>query len=390
MEALLAVLLGAALVALASTAVARAAAKDRVRRLSAELAAIRRAPRTVAPEPFVATADSSTPPLELVTAIPEAPKVQKTPSPPGTAIVPAPSPAAGHRAAEAIERTLAGLRDLEALLRGFPRAEGPGSAEVEETVSTPVAPGDDGALALLEAVQALEEIGDETSRLRDRLRSAEEASARLSSTARDAQTLLATVEARATGTSPLAGELSGLADRMNLLALNLALLAARAGEAGEPFHASGEELRGLFEEARRFSRELAAHGQRSAESSRRAAEAAAEVSLASAEQAAREVRATERLGRIRDLSSRLRAALESSRAASTIRDEYARKAESSLAATGRRLAAARRDREDERRLTAEIRARLEEIVRRTAEVRTSAEEAISALHGEAGPRPGSS
>ncbi len=97
---------------------------------------------------------------------------------------------------------------------------------------------------------------DLSARLKEELSVEVLATARLTEEVRSVGPLLLAIEARAESLKTLTASLSGLADRINLLALNVALLAARDTAAGAAFESSGVEMRGLFEEARQLSREM--------------------------------------------------------------------------------------------------------------------------------------
>jgi methyl-accepting chemotaxis protein len=139
-------------------------------------------------------------------------------------------------------------------------------------------------------------------------------------------------EKLAVSVGPFAAALSGLADRMNLLALNVTLLATRAGEFGGPFEHSGTELRGLFEEARRLSRDLASLAQKAASTGRRAGEALGDI-LVTAEGAAESAwRTQEQLERLRDLGTGLSGALAGAQRAAEEGEEGRRRLHTSLVA----------------------------------------------------------
>jgi len=109
---------------------------------------------------------------------------------------------------------------------------------------------------------------------------------------------------------PLASSVSGLADRANLLGLNVSLLSARAGEAGAPFEEAAAELRSLFEEARRLSRELVEAARRNDGGARRFAALVEESVGAATAGQERGSRASERLGGLDGLCSQLGRTLE--------------------------------------------------------------------------------
>ncbi len=388
MEALLGLLFGVSLLLLAAVAAARKGGVERERRLRDELEALRRSSR---PAPALFPSALHSPASELPArparaALPgQAGSPTAEPFLAGTTAGAAEPPPDAYRASAALEELATRLRALESALSQIPAGADLGPFDPGPLpVLPPIPPPDDEALALLEAEQALEELSDEASRLGDRLRSGDEAAARVSESLHAAQSQIAVVEARAGTASPLAAELSGLADRLNLLALNLALLATGAGPAGEPFHASAAELRGLFEETRRLSRELSAHGQGSAEAARRAGEAASPIVQGAVDQQAKERRGSERLARVRDLAGRLGESLERARTAAAAREEHVRQAEGASRAILRALAGERQAREDERRAAAEILSRLGAAGAASAAARRAADEATESLRSRRG------
>ncbi len=109
---------------------------------------------------------------------------------------------------------------------------------------------------------------------------------------------------------PFSASFSGLSDRMNLLALNIALLASKVPQEGELFEPFGKELRGLFEEARRLSRDLATVSQKALNAAARTSEAAREVGQEASSTFARLRTTKDQLGRAQACLDQLDSALE--------------------------------------------------------------------------------
>lgn len=160
------------------------------------------------------------------------------------------------------------------------------------------------------AADAHEALRDALSKLRGTVMAVASAAGRLLESSRNMRALTIESERNIQSLAPLLAALSGLSDRMNLLALNLALLASRAGEAGSPFEQSGEELRGLFESARRLSRDFSSICLKAGNATNRAAEAGQEVTLAADKTVERSRHAKDELERIATLSELLAQSLD--------------------------------------------------------------------------------
>jgi methyl-accepting chemotaxis protein len=159
------------------------------------------------------------------------------------------------------------------------------------------------------AVAAAERISDERGRLSDDVRSLRSALERVATLDGGLGRGLTELSRSADALLPLASSVSGLADRANLLGLNVSLLAARAGEAGVPFEEAAAELRGLFEEARRLSREISEAARRTDGGVRRIAGFVEESAGAAATGQERGTGASERLGVLEGLCGQLERAL---------------------------------------------------------------------------------
>ncbi len=149
--------------------------------------------------------------------------------------------------------------------------------------------------------------------MKDHLVGLESATGRLSGAARAAESQVAQAERVTQSMTSLSGALSGLADRVNLVALNVTLLATKSGEAGMLFEPSGVELRGLFEEARRLSRDLGSQGPRAQAAARHAVETLGEVAATADGTTEKAQRAAVHAARLGDLTARLEETLSASR-----------------------------------------------------------------------------
>jgi methyl-accepting chemotaxis protein len=363
MELVLALLLAVSLVGLATTWSALRTERERSRRLRDHIAAARpeAVPHATEPigEPWPA-------PEPLVPVTPPAP----VPEPPSPAPIPSPSNAPFDRLAAAL------VAPAERLATSIGASE-PTLAAAAERLRTPIPPPapvsgvEDVDVAgfrvegLEEAVATAERVSDERSRLADDVRSLrgslERASAldgglgrSLTELARTADTLL-----------PLASSVSGLADRANLLGLNVSLLAARAGEAGAPFEEAATELRGLFEEARRLSRELSEIARRTEGGNRRIAALVQESTGSAAASRERAAHAGERVSALDGLCDRLDLtlgeALRTTRAAAEGAGALARQLESARASLEARSGESARLRADAEETRAALRAAAERI-----------------------------
>jgi methyl-accepting chemotaxis protein len=173
--------------------------------------------------------------------------------------------------------------------------------------------------------QAQESLRDALSKLRDTVTGVASAAARILESSRSLRALTVESERNIQGLSPFVAGLSGISDRMNLLALNLALLASRAGDAGSPFEQSGEELRGLFESTRRLSRDLSSVCQKAGNSATRAVEAGQDVTLSADKALERSRQARDELEGLATLDELLAQSLDSVRqTGNSITSEFTR------------------------------------------------------------------
>ena len=306
MELLLALLLAVAVVALASAWSTLKTERGRCRRLEDRLAAVR-------PE---APAVPSTPLPELL------PAAALPPRPGAAAPLPAPPEPAPFGRVSSFENLAATLLGPAERLADSMRAAEPVLADAAERLRAPLPPsppvlgGDEPAPphvdvdGLERALAMAERISDERSRLADDVRSLRAALDRVAELDTGLARGLSELSRTAEALMPLASSVSGLADRANLLGLNVSLLSARAGEAGAPFEEAASELRSLFEEARRLSRELIEAARRNDGGARRVAALVEESVGAATAGQERGARASERLGGLDGLCSQLGRALE--------------------------------------------------------------------------------
>lgn len=182
------------------------------------------------------------------------------------------------------------------------------------------------------ALSTAERISDERAWLADEVRSLRSALERVVSLDGGLARGLTELSRSADDLLPFASSLAGLADRANLLGLNVSILAAHAGDAGTPFEEVATDLRGLFEESRRLSRELSEAARRTNGGVRKVATFVEESAGAAASGQERGALASERLGTLDALSEQLERALEeavrSTRAAGDERSALARRLES--------------------------------------------------------------
>jgi methyl-accepting chemotaxis protein len=211
--------------------------------------------------------------------------------------------APAERLAESIEASAPALAAAAERLRTPMPAAAPAPA-----VDEAAAPGL-GTESVDRALATAERIADERARLADDVRSLRSVLERVASLDGGVSRGLGEVSRATDALLPLAASVSGLADRANLLGLNVSLLAARAGDAGAPFEEAAAELRGVFEEARRLSRELSEAARRTDGGARRMAAFVGESVEAAVAGQERGARAAERLGALDGLCSQLERAL---------------------------------------------------------------------------------
>ena len=308
MELLLALLLAVAVVALASAWSALKTERGRCRRLEDRLAA---------------RPEASALPASPSPALPEPPPAASS-APPRSAVAPlaAPPEPVPFGRVSAFENLAATLLGPAERLADSMRAAEPVLADAAVRLRAPLPPsppvlaGDDpvppriDVEGLERALATAERISDERSRLTDDVRSLRAALDRVAELDTGLARALSELSRTAETLMPLASSVSGLADRANLLGLNVSLLSARAGEAGAPFEEAATELRSLFEEARRLSRELIETARRNDGGARRVAALVEESVGATTAGQERGARASERLGGLDGLCSQLGRALE--------------------------------------------------------------------------------
>ena len=232
--------------------------------------------------------------------------------------------------------------------------------EVSETTAPEL-----GSEGVERALATAERISDERSRLADEVRSLRSALERVASLDGGLSRGLSELSRSADALLPFASSLAGLADRANLLGLNVSLLAARAGDAGAPFEEAAAELRGLFEESRRLSRELSEAARRTNGSVRNVATFVEESAGTAASGQERGALASERLGTLDGLCEQLERALtesiRSSRAANDERAALARRLEAARTSLEARTAEAARLRADAEAARSALRSTAERI-----------------------------
>lgn len=393
MELLLALLAAVAVVVAAWVFTRLQDALGRERRLADELASFRRAPGVpVAPR---GAADPSTTGIRAVSLpgddLPAAAEPREDDAPSPEVPAPSPGPTAEELAALAaqVEAAAEVLSDLETILSEIVAPEerqAPGVPALPSAAAPPRTALTALEAALDEAAALIVSLGGERSRLKELLVSVEAAAGRLSVSARGGHSLVEQAERQSLAVAPAAASLSGLADRMNLLALNIALLATRAGEAGEAFTESGEELRGLFEEARALSREIGSAAQRAAGAARRAGEPLSDLVALADGTGGRASRAAAQVERLDELRGHLDETLAAARQAAggiDAEERAGRKAEAQRAA----VATEREARAHERAEGAEERLRsVPATLAGLAQARSSLGAVVRDLRRAAGPR----
>ncbi len=257
MELFLGVLLAAAIVLAAAGWAGRGDALARERRLVEEIAGMRRALQ--APPPLSVSADL--PPLFAARDDSE-PFRPESPFPGIDSAAPAGTdpdipPSLRPELVAALQRHIETLRKAEESVSAETSYQPVGlppvlSAPPDGTNLFPARL----AAPLLEVAGVLERLLDESARLRTNLQDAGTAAARAHDFVRSATPMARDVERQTEALAPLTATLSGLADRMNLLSLNISLIASAAGEGSAPLQEAGAEIRSLFEEVRELSRNL--------------------------------------------------------------------------------------------------------------------------------------
>jgi len=346
MELFLALLLAVAVVALASTWSALRTARARAFRAEDRLGALR-----LDAAPSATDVPVLRPPGEL-----------RAVAPPAAAPPAAPAPAPAPFPQDAMDRFAAALVGPAERLSACVEAAGPVLVSAADHLRTPLpppapapaveesSPPEPGVESVERALATAERISDERSRLADDVRSLRSALERVAALDGGLGRALTELSRSADALLPIASSISGLADRANLLGLNVSLLAARAGEAGAPFEEAAAELRGLFEEARRLSRELSGAGRRADGGVRRVVAIVDESTQTATAGQERGTRAAERLGALDGHCGQLERSLaEAVRSVRTASDEgvaLARRLESARASLDARAGEAARLRAD--------------------------------------------
>lgn len=210
--------------------------------------------------------------------------------------------------------TLAALAQRAASFRSKPiDAENPPAAEPGVEVSE--------SHLIAAAAATADEMSDPTSRLLDDVGSILRNAERIRNATLNADVTLAVVLRSMESLTPLAPALSSLSNRINLLALNLAVLLKPASREPGDFDNAGEELRGLFEETRRLSREVGSLSQRASGAARTARESTELLADAALDGQARAEKGLESVQLQQELSRRLRHDLEELHRASHQGDE---------------------------------------------------------------------
>ncbi|MFN7986363.1 MAG: hypothetical protein U0529_02760 [Thermoanaerobaculia bacterium] len=363
MELVLALLLAAALVLLASTWSALRTERARLRRLEERLAARPERVRSSAeplsgPEPGRPWREDEEP------AVPPAEPHRPLPPPettPGDAVerLAAALVAPAERLAECVEASGPAL----AAAANHLRTPLPPAAPVPEPEEVAPLPPADGSAE--RALATAERLSDERSRLADDVRSLRASLERVAVLDGGLGHGLAQLSRTADELAPLAASISGLADRANLLGLNISILANRAGGTEAPFEEAAAELRGLFEEARRLSRELSEAARRNDAGARRVAAFVEESAGTATAAAERGARAAERLGALEGLCGQLERSLSEAvrgaRTASETGEFLSRRLEAAGAALAARGSEANSLRADAEAARAALRAAAERI-----------------------------
>lgn len=273
-------------------------------------------------------------------------------------------------ALERVDLALSPLADRATVL--VPERAGPERRALPpEPAPTDVAPAATG-------LRGTEDLADTAARLKDDLRSVARSTERLQEAAAAASEALAAVARGAEAIAPMAGALSSVANRVNLLALNLAVLVSpKAGSAN--VEEAGAELRSIFEEARRLSRDVGALAQRVAAAARAAADRSGDVAAALADDRARVERGLADMGTLDDLADRLRAAFESVRRVARESDEARARFHAELAVALAQADALAVDVSSDRRAVAAFAADLRGTCALLTEVRLMSERAVRNL-----------
>lgn len=282
MELALAVALAVVLFLAFSAFMARGIERERAQRLSDELLTLRRAPPAArVPVPIAAAEEA--PRAEPAPGGPDREAMEDALQQLRSALeegrrLAAHEPPAARRSEEA-DRAMTLARTLEPLLAGLassPAETGDGG-EPSVGLPAPLPP-----LRVDASTASLDELLEELRHLGADLLALSRADSRRGEAAGVLTAALARAELLSAPLDAFHAVLSGLADRVNLLALNVAVLGARPGPEGAVFQEAERELRNVYAELRRAGGELGALTQRSAEAARGAREAAIDLAERSA------------------------------------------------------------------------------------------------------------
>lgn len=377
---------------------ARGIEKARAQRLTDELAALRRPSPESGPQADTArgpSAEVSVVPPAAPEAVPYEKELRRALQAFGELqatlaavnVPPAVRDLARSRAGD-VEAWRAKLERLEAAVKDLlaQAEELAGSPAPEEQPEPPREMPLDAADALSLAERQVEELAADALRIGDALDVVASAAERASTAAGTSSSSLAVVERATEALGPFAGTLSGHADRVNLLALNVALLATRAGGEGAVFEEASSELRALFEDLRRHARELGSAAQRARDAARVAREALGDLRELAGEGRARTERDRLQLRRTDEVAARLRETLAAARQSVRVAEEQRGRLLPALDAAFAREAALRASRETEHQRLANMAAGLASALAGLVELRTAAEAAL--LRRESTPTPG--
>jgi len=363
MELALAVALAVVLFLAFSAFMARGIERERAQRLSDELLTLRRAaPAARVPVPIAAAEEA--PRAEPSAAAPDRSALEaglqqlRSALEEGRRLAAHEPPAA--RRSEELDRAMTLARSLEPLLAGLASspAETGGGGEPFAGLPAPPAP-----LRVDASTASLDELIEELRRLGADLLAVSRADSRRGEAAGALTAALARAEILAAPLDTFHAILSGLADRVNLLALNVAVLAARPGPEGAVFQEAERELRNVYAELRRAGGELGALTQRSAEAARGARDASIDLAERSAAAEGAVAPSLDRWRRAQEKARSLAAQLDAFEAAAREGEEHTRLLES----------AADEARVESQRLRDTLRRAQGEVARQAAEAERAAD-----------------
>ncbi|MEO6326185.1 MAG: hypothetical protein ABIT01_16830 [Thermoanaerobaculia bacterium] len=277
---------------------------------------------------------------------------------------------------ERIESNLSGLLLRSAPFRSAPAGSSARSAEAAENGDVPE-PSEDELIA--DAGAAIEELSDPTSRMADDLGSVLRNAERIRAGAIQSGAALATVSRSADSLTPLASALSSLSNRINLLALNLAVLVNPGARDSGEFDKAGDELRGLFEETRRLAREVGSLSQRAAGAARSARETSEDLVAAATDGHARAERGLQELAHLEELTIHLKENLEKTRRASRRAEERRTRLQGDLSTAEAAESALASHLRELHRDAAQWMSDLRDIAQAFHDTRTSGEKTLRAL-----------